>query len=456
LRIPRKEGVIEMKPVSILGLAAIQCLASGSVWAAGYGLREYSTTAMGAAYAGASASAGNASFLPYNPASSAGVDSFDFSVGMISLLPTSDATYSTALTSLGTAAGGSATQDEFVKTAYVPSFGTRVRINDMLSAGLAVSAPWGLATGYDGGWAGRYYAQQTRFVTLAITPTLAYEVSDNFTIAAGPRFQYAKGKLTNFVDIGTIGYVNSVPNSIPGGQDGDAVFTADDWGYGFVIGAMADLSENVTVGVTYQSAIDHTMRGDLDFTLDSDGIGAILNGVAGILADTPATTDLTTPDKISAGARIGVTDQLDILLETDWTNWSHFDELRVVSANPFQPDDVTVKNWEGSWFVAIGAEYSLDGIWTFRGGFAYDQTPVPDSTRNPRIPDADRYWLSLGVDVRASDRMGFSVAYAHMFLPDQDISMSAAVPANMLRGYLEGRTSASANVLGVQFNYQLP
>lgn len=440
----------------VLGLVGIQCGAAETAWAAGYGLREYSTSAMGAAYAGASASQGNASFLPYNPASTAGVDRFDFSVGMISLIPTSSATYPTALTSVGTAAGGAASQEDFVKTAYVPSISARVRITDMLSASVAVSAPWGLATGYDGGWAGRYYAQQTRFTTIAVTPTLAYQVNENLTLAAGPRFQYAKGKLSNLVDIGTIGFVNSVPTSVPGGQDGNAVFTADDWGYGFVVGALANLDENVTVGLTYHSAIDHKMKGTLDFTLDSDGIGAVLNSVAGILADTPASTDLTTPDKVAAGARIALNDQWEVLLETDWTNWSRFEELRVVSANPYQPDDVTVKNWEDSWFFALGAEYSPNETWTFRGGFAYDQTPVPDSTRNPRIPDADRYWLSLGMDVQATDRIGLSLAYAHMFLPDNNISMSAAVPANMLRGYLEGRTSASADVLGFQFNYHLP
>ena len=439
----------------LLGMACAPALL-GPAHGAGYGLREYSTTAAGAAYAGASASPGDASFLAYNPASAAGVARFDFSVGLISLIPISSASYPTATTSLGTAAGGASTQEDFVKTAYVPSLGARFRITDALSAGVAVSAPWGLATGYDGGWAGRYYAQQTRFMTVAITPVLAYQVGESVAVAAGPRFQFAKGKLSNLIDIGTIGFVNMVPGSMPGAQDGNGVFTAEDWGYGFVVGGMAELTDDITVGLSYHSAINHEMKGTLDFTLDSDGIGAILNGVAGILADTPASTDLTTPDKISFGARIGLTEQWTVLFETDWTNWSHFEELRVVSANPFQPDDVTVKNWKDSWFFALGAEYAPNAAWTVRGGFAYDQTPVPDATRNPRIPDADRYWLSLGLDFQATERIGLGLSYAHMFLPDNDVTMSSTVPANMLRGNLSGRTSADADVIGVQFNYRMP
>jgi len=33
---------------------------------------------------------------------------------------------------------------------------------------------------------------------------------------------------------------------------------------------------------------------------------------------------------------------------------------------------------------------------TFRGGVAYDQTPVTDAVRDVRVPDVSRRWLSLG------------------------------------------------------------
>ena len=178
--------------------------------AAGYGLREWSTTAMGSAYAGASASGSDASFQAYNPASVGSVDTYDASVGMIGLFPTSSGNYS-ATTSASTPAGGDPTPNEFVKTAYVPQVAARMRLAPQWSVGLAIYAPWGLSTGYDTGWTGRYYALQTRLMTLDITPTVAYQISDRFTFAVGPQIQYAKGTLSNAVDTGTIGALYSIP-----------------------------------------------------------------------------------------------------------------------------------------------------------------------------------------------------------------------------------------------------
>jgi long-subunit fatty acid transport protein len=37
---------------------------------------------------------------------------------------------------------------------------------------------------------------------------------------------------------------------------------------------------------------------------------------------------------------------------------------------------------------------------TFRGGVAYDETPVPDATRTPRIPDESRYLIAAGIGYR--------------------------------------------------------
>jgi len=439
----------------LMGTVAVQCVAAGAALAAGYGLREHSVTAMGSAYAGASASGSDASFLAYNPASLGEVGTYDASISMVALLPWSSARYPNSTTSAMTPAGGDPTQEEFVKTAYVPEIAARMRINDQFSAGLVVHVPWGLSTGYDPGWAGRYYGIQTRFLALDVTPTIAWNVTDSITVAAGPKFQYAKGKLSNQVDIGTIGALYSVPGSIPGGQDGNAVFTADDWGYGFVAGVMTELGDGFTVGLSYSSAVTHMMKGDLDFTLDGDGVGAALTG-AGILLDTPARTVLTTPDTINLGARIALDERFTALFETNWTNWSRFRELRVESANPFQPDDVTVKRWEDSWFFALGGEYRHDASWTFRAGAALDSTPVPDSTRNPRIPDADRYWLSIGTTFQASESLGIGFSYAHMFLPENNVNMSAADTGNELRGFLDGRTRAGADVLGFQLTYKTP
>ncbi len=75
-----------------------------------------------------------------------------------------------------------------------------------------------------------------------------------------------------------------------------------------------------------------------------------------------------------------------LLAEVDWTNWNRFHELRVVAANPAQPDDVTAANWGSGWFGSLGADYRVDERWHLRAGVGYDGSPIPSSTLGPRIP----------------------------------------------------------------------
>lgn len=441
---------------TVIFLALLGGLTTGtSAYAAGYGLNEASAKAMGAAYAGSSATGTDASFLAYNPASLAEVGTYDSSVSLIALLPDSSSRYSSATTSAATSAGGSLTPSGYVKDAYIPDIAARFRLSPEWSFGLSIYAPWGLSTDYADSWAGRYYAEQTQFTTINITPVIAYQVSDRFSIAAGPQIQYAQGTLSNAIDMGTIGSLYSIPGAAPGTQDGKAVFKADGWGYGFVVGAMAKITDGVTAGLSYHSAVDHTLKGKLNFTLDNAGVGAALQSAAGVFADTPAKTTLTTPDKVNFGLRAKLNNEWTALFEADWTNWSRFRELRVDSTNPYQADDVTVAQWQDVWLFALGAEYAPEGNWTWRGGVALDQSPIPDSTFGPRIPDADRYWVSLGATYQMEDGWSLDASYAHVFLPDRAVALSATDSANALRGYLTGETQISANAIGLQLNYRM-
>ena len=58
---------------------------------------------------------------------------------------------------------------------------------------------------------------------------------------------------------------------------------------------------------------------------------------------------------------------------------------------------VTVpEDWDDVWFFALGATWKPNAQWTVRAGAAFDQSPIPDSTRSPRIPGEDRTWIALG------------------------------------------------------------
>ncbi|HEY2835509.1 MAG TPA: outer membrane protein transport protein [Rhizomicrobium sp.] len=436
-------------------LVTFFCLASTTpVFAAGYGLREHSTEAMGEAYAGAVATGSDAGFLSYNPAAAGATQGGDFAISAVSIMPGSSANYTTALTAAGTPAGGNAQPKDFIRNAIVPDIAIRQRLDDRWSVGVSVGVPWGLSTKYPNGWAGRYYALGSKLAIVNITPVISYDVAPGVTIAGGVQVQHATGSLSAAVDIGTLGALNALPGSIPGAEDGSSTFKGAAWGYGFVLGARAELDEGWTFGLSYRSQVHHTLSGPWTFQMDSVGLGAAIRSATTLLSDTRAKAKLTTPADLQFGMRKQFAEDWTILASADWTDWSSFKNLTVVAANPIQPNDVTVANWKGSWLVSLGAEYAASDAITLRAGAALDQTPVPDATLESRVPDADRTWLAAGGTWHATPDLDLKLSYGHLFNDTRSFTQTSAMTGNALRGTLIGTTKSSVDVVGLSLDYR--
>ncbi len=75
------------------------------------------------------------------------------------------------------------------------------------------------------------------------------------------------------------------------------------------------------------------------------------------------------------------------MADATWTGWDNFDELRVKFDSFVQPDSVVDENWDDVMRYSVGVDYRMNSAWTFRGGVAYDETPIPDAEhRTPTHP----------------------------------------------------------------------
>jgi long-chain fatty acid transport protein len=100
-------------------------------------------------------------------------------------------------------------------------------------------------------------------------------------------------------------------------------------------------------------------------------------------------------------------------------------------------------------FGSLGMDYQVSDRWTWRAGVAYDQTPVRDSTRDPRIPDAARKWISLGATYSPSAQVEFNVGYTHLFVSDGHVDDISATG-----DHLVGSFSNSGNLFGISMQYK--
>ena len=62
-----------------------------------------------------------------------------------------------------------------------------------------------------------------------------------------------------------------------------------------------------------------------------------------------------------------------------------------------------------------GVSYRYTPQWTWRGGVAWDQTPVPDEFRTVRLPDSDRVWFTAGAQYKWSEALKFDVGAAYIW-----------------------------------------
>ena len=67
---------------------------------------------------------------------------------------------------------------------------------------------------------------------------------------------------------------------------------------------------------------------------------------------------------------------------------------------------------------SLGVTWHMSDKLSLRGGVAYDEAPVSDIDRTPRIPDGARTWVAVGGQYRLSQQSLIDFGYAHLFVND--------------------------------------
>lgn len=432
---------------AVLALAA--ALAGGTAHASGFALREQSSTAQGAAFAGAAAGGSDISYLFFNPAAIGLHPGANAQASFSYVIPESRVKNAEASTIAGQPIDGSTDNlADVANGALLPALYGSVQATDDLFFGVGVNAPFGLVTQYPEQWVGRYHAVDSELDTVNINPAVAWRAREWLTFGAGLQVQRAAARLTNAVDTSTIA---QQPNTRA--NDTRSELEGDDWSLGYTLGAIVEPIDGTRLGLSYRSRVEHRLEGEADFFRSAlgDGVNAQTTtpGGAGLLGDSDINADLTTPELISFGVTQDVGERWTLLGGVEWTGWSSFDELEIDFDNPDQPNSFTNEDWDDSWYVALGAAYRPSDAWTLSAGVAYDQSPVPDDYRTPRVPDSDRYWLSLGAEWRPADWFGFNVAATQIYVEDTEVEISALEEGEQARGNFSADYDSRISILTI-------
>ena len=406
---------------------------SASAQSAGFALIEQSASGMGNAYAGAAAVAEDASTIYFNPAGMTYLSGSQLVVAGHAIKPTA------RFNNQGSVPGRLPAGDEggdLGSWAFIPNTYFSHEINPNLFAGLGISVPFGLKTEYDKDWIGRFQAVKSELKTININPALAFKVNDKLSIGAGVSAMWAQAELTRAVNGGALG-------------ERSIKIKGDDWGFGFNLGAIYQITPDTRFGVAYRSKVEQELAGDAKSSLTQ------LNALPLRTLNTDVNADLTLPENFSVSAFSHINEKWDVMADITWTRWSQFKELKIVRDNGTDSTlALTPENWENTMRYSVGASYQYNEQLKLRAGLAFDQEAIKDEFRTARIPGNDRTWVSLGASWKTSENCKLDIGYAHLFIKEAKIrdiqNQPTAVPPTA-NGNLIGEFDGHVNILSVQY-----
>ncbi len=409
--------------------AAVMAIASGTASAAGFQLLEQNASGIANAYAGSAAVADNASTIYFNPAGMTQLQAREFSAGLSLVKPGfrfSDQGSSSGALSAGTRDAGG--------WAALPNGYLSWALGEGLYAGVGLGAPFGLVTEYDDGWVGAAQSIKFEIKTYNINPSIAWRVNDAVSVGFGLNLQRMTAEYERVAAV------------VPAVSTTHVVLDADSDAWGWNVGALFRLGESTKLGLSYRSAIEHKLKGDLSVNGPAAGASAALT-----TGDARATVEL--PDTLILSAAHKLDKRWEVLADVSWTGWSSIDMVDIVRASgPLS--GVTVQTldakFQDTWRVALGANYQLNDAWKLKAGIAYDQTPVRNaSTRLTALPDNDRTWFSFGGQWKAGKAASVDLGVAYLYVPDTKIDNDQSA---LGRGRVTGEYDSSVWIVGAQYS----
>ena len=466
---------VRRRRVAAAVTAACLAGAAGQAYGSAFALQEQNASGLGHAYAGGAAAAEDVSTIFYNPAGLVRLQTMQVVLAGNVICPSvkfnNNGSQAAAFQPLGGTGGDAGT------CAVVPNMYIGIPFTDKWSFGLGVNVPYGLKTEYDDGWMGRFQGLKSELKTINVNPALSWEPTKNLTVGAGVSWQKIDATLTQQINyagafgqgVGQAVAGGIVPGAVAptlvgsaAGLESHANINGSDSAWGWDVGVLWQFTDNTRVGAAYRSKIKYHIDGTIDIS-NPGSLGTLPAALAPVgaaimqqVSANPAlqsgsvTLDIEMPDTANVSIFHQFNNKWDLMADLQYTGWSSIQELRINRASG-APPAVTPENFRNTWRYSVGANYRYSDAWTFRGGLAFDQSPVRDQDRTPRLPDNDRTWIAVGAQYRFSPSVAVDFAYSHIFIKDGSINQNAGSTA--ANGLLAGSFESDVNIFGLQLTY---
>ncbi|MFB6271437.1 MAG: OmpP1/FadL family transporter [Salinibacter sp.] len=438
-------------------------LAPSSVQAQGFGVYEQGSCVMARAGTAVAQGCDDGSSIYFNPAHLANADGLTASLGATVIDARGSFTYDYAARAPYTGVEVDLQNDPIpVPHGYV-TYG----VTEKLGLGLGAYVPYGLETNWpvqlsDGTYFdGAFEGFKSRIQNIYVQPTIAYQVTPDLRVGAGPILAISTVELRQLLDLSQ----QTTPDGPTFGQLGVPFHTAfarvgleasNELGYGANVGVSYQASDRISIGARFTTPITVSYEGDAKFTqvqtdlvfpatsplaqdLDRDGtpdptpadllVAGQFDGSGvldpyqqrassdGDLSSQTVETEITFPFQLVGGISFQATEKLLLLADYQFTGWSSFDKIPLEFAKLGKR--VREENYNNTHAIRLGAEYDLFDQLSARIGYLYNTAAAPDEVVTPLLPEADRNQFTIGLGWRPLERAEINVSYQLLLQNDR-------------------------------------
>jgi long-chain fatty acid transport protein len=412
-------------------LATFAAVAPATLHAQAFGLNEIGSCAVGRAFANTGSPCKDASTIFWNPAATTGLPGWTIAGGVAAI----------ALDAGFTQDSTRRKWDSDVPTEWVPHvFVNYHNPSSKFAWGVGAYVPYGLTSEWTDDFPGRFSAKRASLKTIYVQPNVAYQITPNWSIGAGPIWGHSSVELIQGVDLAPF----PTPAGVTFGQLGIASGTefarvrlkGSDDAFGAQIGISGKFSNSWTVGARFLTPLEFEYQdGDVTFTQiptnlviggtvqapfsQGTPIDALVEpqfSAPNPLVSQTADTKITHPAQVQAG--VAYSGFRDWLLEADyaWIGWKRFDVLPVTFNGPASGNSrVLIEDYNNSSAIRLGAEYTTaySGL-KVRAGFAGAASAAPPESVTPLLPEQDRNYWTLGFGWPVWSNWTVDGAFAHV------------------------------------------
>ena len=339
------------------------------------------------------------------------------------------------------------------------------KIYDNLAAGVSINTPYGSGITWGDNWKGSHLIQEISLKAFNIQPTISWKITDKLSIGAGLMMEFGNIQLNRaLIGPGEMSYManymlQGLSQALPPEQISaimpmvqplmDEMARYDDAApasvalhgdagirFGFNVGAMYDINEKFTVGLSYRSKVTAKVKeGDIALTYANEEhftqlvgqINTLLAQFGPALGITnsisiPAlntgtfSSELPLPDNWNVGLTYRPTKDWTISGEVQFVGWGAYDQLAIhFSPSSLSGYDMAAdKKYENTRIYRVGAQYAATDRLDIRFGAYFDESPVKDDYLNPETPSMDKLGITAGLSFRPLDRLSVDFAFSYV------------------------------------------